>query len=89
MIILKVEIRIEIIAKEEIYLGSQTIEKYDFRSRSWQIENQWTSRRCQFACTRLENKFYICGGRDGLKTFVCFSARKKLYSFFFDVQNLD
>ncbi|CAF0905354.1 unnamed protein product [Adineta steineri] len=47
--------------------NSQTIEKFDFRTHTWQIDSQWNSRRCQFACVRLNNKLYVCGGRDGLK----------------------
>ncbi|UJR10431.1 hypothetical protein I4U23_014635 [Adineta vaga] len=47
--------------------GSQPIERYDFRTHCWQIDNQWNSRRSQFACIRLDKKFYVCGGRDTLK----------------------
>ncbi|CAF1065334.1 unnamed protein product [Rotaria sordida] len=46
----------------------QTIERYDFRTDCWQIDDQWNSRRSQFACIRLNTKLYICGGRAGLKT---------------------
>lgn len=48
----------------------QTIERYDFRTDSWQIDGHWNSRRTQFACIRLDNKLFVCGGRDGLKVFV-------------------
>jgi len=51
-------------------LDPQTIERYDFRTHTWLIDSQWNSRRCQFACIRLDKKLYICGGRDGLKPFV-------------------
>jgi kelch-like protein 1/4/5 len=51
-------------------LGPQTIERYDFRTRSWQLDGHLNTRRWQFACVILDNKLYVCGGRDGLKTFV-------------------
>jgi hypothetical protein len=51
-------------------LDLQTIERYDFRNRSWQIDGYLNTRRYQFACIRLDKKLHICGGRDGHKTFV-------------------
>lgn len=51
-------------------LGPQTIERYDFRTRSWQPDGHLNTRRWQFACVILDTKLYVCGGRDGLKTFV-------------------
>lgn len=50
--------------------GPQTIERYDFRTRSWQPHGNLHTRRWQFACVILEKKLYVCGGRDGLKTLV-------------------
>ncbi|CAM4898299.1 unnamed protein product [Rotaria socialis] len=48
--------------------GPQTIERYDFRTRSWQLDGHLNTRRWQFACVILNKKLYVCGGRDGLKT---------------------
>ncbi|CAF0818483.1 unnamed protein product [Rotaria sordida] len=48
--------------------GPQTIERYDFRTRSWQPDDHLNTRRWQFACVILNKKLYVCGGRDGLKT---------------------
>jgi len=48
--------------------GPQTIERYDFRTRSWQPDGHLNTRRWQFACVILDKKLYVCGGRDGLKT---------------------
>ncbi len=59
-------------SKNNLKLDSQPIERYDFRTYSWQIDSHWNSRRCQFACIRLDKKLYICGGRNDLKTFVEF-----------------
>jgi hypothetical protein len=53
-------------------LGPQTIERYDFRTRSWQPDGHLNTRRWQFACVILDNKLFVCGGRDGLKTSVDF-----------------
>jgi hypothetical protein len=53
-------------------LGPQTIERYDFRTRSWQPDGHLNTRRWQFACVILDKKLYVCGGRDGLKTSVEF-----------------
>ena len=49
-------------------LGPQTIEQYDFRTRTWKPDGHLNTRRWQFACVILNKKLYVCGGRDGLKT---------------------
>jgi N-acetylneuraminic acid mutarotase len=46
------------------------IERYDFRLANWRVECFMNSRRAQFACVRLNEKLYLCGGRDSLKTYV-------------------
>lgn len=53
---------------ETIVLGPQTIERYDFRTRTWQPDGHLNTRRWQFSCVILDKKLYVCGGRDGLKT---------------------
>ena len=62
-------------------LGPQTIERYDFRTRSWQPDGHLNTRRWQFACVILDKKLYVCGGRDGLKTSVNFSIYYNAYIF--------
>ncbi|CAF1283252.1 unnamed protein product [Adineta ricciae] len=63
--------------------GPQTIERYDFRTRSWQPNGNLNTRRWQFACVILEKKLYVCGGRDGLKTLnsiEIFDFQKKVWN---------
>lgn len=48
--------------------GTTTIEKYDLRTNSWIQIGTMNGRRLQFGVAVIDNKLYIVGGRDGLKT---------------------
>lgn len=46
----------------------QAIEKYDCRLDKWSIHNYMNSRRLQCGVVLIDNRLYIVGGREGLKT---------------------
>lgn len=48
--------------------GSTTIEKYDLRTNTWVQVGVMNGRRLQFGVAVIDNKLYVVGGRDGLKT---------------------
>lgn len=48
--------------------GTTTIEKYDLRTNSWLHIGTMSGRRLQFGVAVVDNKLYVVGGRDGLKT---------------------
>ncbi|KPP59199.1 kelch-like protein 4-like [Scleropages formosus] len=48
--------------------GSTTIEKYDLRTNTWIQVGVMNGRRLQFGVAVIDNKLYVVGGRDGLKT---------------------
>ncbi|KAL7979489.1 hypothetical protein Chor_004647 [Crotalus horridus] len=48
--------------------GTTTIEKYDLRTNSWIQIGTMSGRRLQFGVAVIDNKLYIVGGRDGLRT---------------------
>lgn len=48
--------------------GSTTIEKYDLRTNTWAQVGVMNGRRLQFGVAVIDNKLYVVGGRDGLKT---------------------
>lgn len=48
--------------------GSTTIEKYDLRTNTWVQVGIMNGRRLQFGVAVIDNKLYVVGGRDGLKT---------------------
>ena len=48
--------------------GSTIIESYDLRSDRWQQCGFMTSRRLQFGVAIIEDRLYVVGGREGLKT---------------------
>ncbi|CAG09725.1 unnamed protein product [Tetraodon nigroviridis] len=48
--------------------GSTTIEKYDLRTNTWVQVGAMNGRRLQFGVAVIDNKLYVVGGRDGLKT---------------------
>uniref|UniRef100_A0A3Q2Z7J4 Kelch like family member 4 n=1 Tax=Hippocampus comes TaxID=109280 RepID=A0A3Q2Z7J4_HIPCM len=50
------------------FLGSTTIEKYDLRTNTWVPLKVMNGRRLQFGVAVIDNKLYVVGGRDGLKT---------------------
>lgn len=63
--------------------GATTIEKYDLRTNSWTQVANMSGRRLQFGVAVIEDKLYIVGGRDGLKTLntvECFDPKKKSWN---------
>ncbi|NXT01113.1 KLHL4 protein, partial [Jacana jacana] len=60
-----------------------TIEKYDLRTNSWIQIGTMNGRRLQFGVAVIDNKLYIVGGRDGLKTsniVECFNPVTKVWT---------
>lgn len=63
--------------------GTTTIEKYDLRTNSWMQIGTMNGRRLQFGVAVIDNKLYIVGGRDGLKTsniVECFNPITKVWT---------
>ncbi|KAF6090731.1 kelch like family member 4 [Phyllostomus discolor] len=63
--------------------GTTTIEKYDLRTNSWLHIGTMSSRRLQFGVAVIDNKLYVVGGRDGLKTLntvECFNPVGKIWT---------
>lgn len=63
--------------------GTTTIEKYDLRTNSWIQICTMNGRRLQFGVAVIDNKLYIVGGRDGLKTsniVECFNPITKVWT---------
>lgn len=63
--------------------GATTIERYDPRLNTWTVVATMTGRRLQFGVAVLDDKLYLVGGRDGLKTLnsvECFNPRTKTWS---------
>lgn len=63
--------------------GTTTIEKYDLRTNSWIQIGTMNGRRLQFGVAVIDNKLYIVGGRDGLKTsniVECFNPITKVWT---------
>lgn len=64
-------------------IGTTTIEKYDLRTNSWIQIGTMNGRRLQFGVAVIDNKLYIVGGRDGLKTsniVECFNPITKVWT---------
>lgn len=64
-------------------LGSTTIEKYDLRTNTWVQAGVMNGRRLQFGVAVIDNKLYVVGGRDGLKTsnmVECYNPINKAWS---------
>lgn len=64
-------------------LGSTTIEKYDLRTNTWVQVGVMNGRRLQFGVAVIDNKLYVVGGRDGLKTsnmVECYNPLNKVWS---------
>uniref|UniRef100_H0VDF3 Kelch like family member 4 n=1 Tax=Cavia porcellus TaxID=10141 RepID=H0VDF3_CAVPO len=62
--------------------GTTTIEKYDLRTNSWLHIGSMNGHRLQFGVAVIDNKLYIVGGRDGLKTLntvECFNPVDKIW----------
>ena len=65
------------------FTGPTTIEKYDLRTNTWTQVANMNGRRLQFGVAVLDNKLFIVGGRDGLKTLntvECYDPRKKTWT---------
>lgn len=63
--------------------GSTTIEKYDLRTNTWIQVGIMNGRRLQFGVAVIDNKLYVVGGRDGLKTsnmVECYDPLTKVWS---------
>lgn len=63
--------------------GSTTIEKYDLRTNTWVQVGVMNGRRLQFGVAVIDNKLYVVGGRDGLKTsnmVECYNPINKVWS---------
>uniref|UniRef100_A0A8C1GCW5 Kelch-like family member 4 n=1 Tax=Cyprinus carpio TaxID=7962 RepID=A0A8C1GCW5_CYPCA len=63
--------------------GSTTIEKYDLRTNRWIQVGSMNGRRLQFGVAVIDNKLYVVGGRDGLKTsnmVECYNPITKVWS---------
>lgn len=66
-----------------LLLGSTTIEKYDLRTNKWIQVGIMNGRRLQFGVAVIDNKLYVVGGRDGLKTsnmVECYNPITKVWS---------
>lgn len=65
------------------FTGPSTIEKYDLRTNTWTQVANMNGRRLQFGVAVLDNKLFIVGGREGLKTLntvECYDLRKKTWT---------
>lgn len=63
--------------------GSTTVEKYDLRTNTWVQVGVMNGRRLQFGVAVIDNKLYVVGGRDGLKTsnmVECYNPINKVWS---------
>nr|KAF6492322.1 kelch like family member 4 [Molossus molossus] len=63
--------------------GTTTIEKYDLRTNNWLHIGTMNGRRLQFGVAVIDNKLYVVGGRDGLKTLntvECFNPVGKIWT---------
>uniref|UniRef100_A0A672JXH6 Kelch-like protein 4 n=1 Tax=Sinocyclocheilus grahami TaxID=75366 RepID=A0A672JXH6_SINGR len=63
--------------------GSTAIEKYDLRTNRWIQVGSMNGRRLQFGVAVIDNKLYVVGGRDGLKTsnmVECYNPITKVWS---------
>nr|UZC49351.1 kelch-like protein [Carassius auratus]WEX30160.1 Kelch-like protein 4-B [Carassius auratus] len=66
-----------------LLLGSTAIEKYDLRTNRWIQVGSMNGRRLQFGVAVIDNKLYVVGGRDGLKTsnmVECYNPVTKVWS---------
>lgn len=64
-------------------LGATSIEKYDLRTNTWTQVANMSGRRLQFGVAVLEDRLYVVGGRDGLKTLntvECYDLKKKVWT---------
>ncbi|KAJ1115309.1 hypothetical protein NDU88_003534 [Pleurodeles waltl] len=54
--------------RSPVLQGATTIEKYDLRTNVWIQAGVMNGRRLQFGVAVIDDKLYVIGGRDGLKT---------------------
>ncbi|KAI5177939.1 Kelch-Like Protein 4 [Manis pentadactyla] len=76
----------EEVKMEGIDPSKHTIEKYDLRTNSWQHNSTMSSLRFQFGVAVIDNKLYVLGGSDGLKTLntmECFDPTGKMWTVMF------
>nr|XP_039252170.1 kelch-like protein 5 isoform X1 [Styela clava] len=65
------------------FSSAATIECFDPRRNTWAVFASMTGRRLQFGVAVLDEKLYLVGGRDGLKTLnsvECFNPRTKTWN---------
>lgn len=63
--------------------GATSIERYDLRSNTWIHVANMNGRRLQFGVAVLDDKLYVVGGRDGLKTLntvECYNPKTKSWN---------
>ena len=66
-----------------VIIGATSIEKYCLRTNSWTQVGNMSGRRLQFGVAVLEDKLYVVGGRDGLKTLntvECYDPKRKAWT---------
>ncbi len=66
-----------------LFLGATSIERYDLRTNTWTQVANMNGRRLQFGVAVIDDKLYVVGGRDGLKTLntvECYDPKKKLWT---------
>lgn len=66
-----------------MFLGSWQIDMYNLRCNTWVNYGSMTSRRLQFGAAVIDNKLYVVGGRDGLKTLnivECYDFKNKTWT---------
>ncbi|XP_035192292.1 kelch-like protein 1 [Oxyura jamaicensis] len=63
--------------------GDTTIEKYDLRTNIWIQAGVMNGRRLQFGVAVIDDKLFVIGGRDGLKTLntvECYNPKTKAWT---------
>ena len=69
----------------EFYIlsGATTIEKYNLRTNLWIQAGMMNGRRLQFGVAVIDDKLFVIGGRDGLKTLntvECYNPKTKTWT---------
>uniref|UniRef100_A0A8D2EK83 Kelch like family member 1 n=1 Tax=Theropithecus gelada TaxID=9565 RepID=A0A8D2EK83_THEGE len=65
------------------YARATTIEKYDLRTNLWIQAGMMNGRRLQFGVAVIDDKLFVIGGRDGLKTLntvECYNPKTKTWT---------
>lgn len=66
-----------------VFSGATTIEKYDLRTNLWIQAGMMNGRRLQFGVAVIDDKLFVIGGRDGLKTLntvECYNPKTKTWT---------